>query len=124
MPDLLDLANCDIEEHAPSFNRLILKITTTNVCRLGNVPVDSGGINHHHNNNKHRMAATKHGLDDEPPSAPANSTWCLYNSSCSSLNSVVGVNGSDRERVLFIGFEESWERDMWSAWLTQVIISI
>lgn len=41
----------------------------------------------------------------------------LYNSSFS-INSGVG----DREKVLFIGFEESWERDLWSAWLIQVNI--
>lgn len=31
-----------------------------------------------------------------------------------------GGAGGDREKVLFIGFEESWERDLWSAWLIEV----
>lgn len=112
VPDLLDLTNCDIEEHAPSFNRLILKITTTNVCRID----ISGGYNNNYNNfNNNIVSASK------PPGyseAPGSSSWCLYNS-LSSLNS--GYGGGEREQILFIGFEESWERDMWSAWLTQVI---
>lgn len=44
-----------------------------------------------------------------------NSSWSLGGSSGG------GVACGDREKVLFIGFEESWERDLWSAWLIEVI---
>lgn len=39
----------------------------------------------------------------------------LYSSSCS-----INTGFGDREKILFIGFEESWERDLWSTWLIQV----
>lgn len=43
----------------------------------------------------------------------------LHSSSWSLLGGSSGGCG-DREKVLFIGFEESWERDLWSAWLIEV----
>lgn len=38
------------------------------------------------------------------------------NLNCSSLS----VNAGEREIVLFLGFEESWERDLWSSWMMEV----
>jgi len=38
----------------------------------------------------------------------------IYNSNCSV--------SSNNEKVLFFGFEESWERDLWCNWLHEVII--
>jgi hypothetical protein len=29
-------------------------------------------------------------------------------------------SNSDREVVLYLGFEDSWERDLWSNWLQEV----
>lgn len=43
----------------------------------------------------------------------------VYNSTCS-ISSSNGSNSCDRQKILFFGFEESWERDLWSAWLVKV----
>ncbi|XP_055636065.1 protein phosphatase PHLPP-like protein [Toxorhynchites rutilus septentrionalis] len=43
----------------------------------------------------------------------ADSATHLYNSNAS----VHSIN--ERETVLFLGFEESWERDQWSGWLSE-----
>lgn len=40
----------------------------------------------------------------------------IYNS-CQSLSS---CTAEKEPRVLFLGFNEMWERDLWSSWLTEV----
>lgn len=88
----------NIVEHLPCYNRLILKIESRNCHESG----------------------------EDFSSSKNKSFECLFNSSssCEVYNSSRSVNSmaetSDRERVLFIGFEESWERDLWSSWLIQV----
>lgn len=39
----------------------------------------------------------------------------IYNNS----NSIYSTNGKERA-VFFFGFEDSWERDLWSFWLLEV----
>lgn len=84
----------------PCYNRLILKIES----KIYN---DSGCADNDYNaKNKSVEYLFK-----------SNSNCEVYNSS-RSVNSI--GDAGDRERVLFIGFEESWERDLWSSWLIQV----
>lgn len=90
----------NIVEHLPCYNRLILKIESKN-------DHDSGG-------------------DDFSSKNKSFDYLFKSNSNCEVYNSSRSVNSmgeaSDRERVLFIGFEESWERDLWSSWLIQVCV--
>lgn len=46
----------------------------------------------------------------------------IYNSN-QSLSSSSG-GGEKEPRVLFLGFAEVWERDLWSSWLAEVSIRI
>jgi PH domain/leucine-rich repeat-containing protein phosphatase len=53
-------------------------------------------------------------------SANNSGTTGVYNSNCSVYSSN-NLNGGDgKETVLFLGFQESWERDLWSIWLLEV----
>lgn len=52
-----------------------------------------------------------------PSCLPGN---LVYNSN-QSLSSGSFYGSTEKEpRVLFLGFSEPWERDLWSAWLTEV----
>lgn len=82
-------------EHLPCYNRLILKIESRNFTES----VDD--LNGKRENFEYLFKS--------------NSNCDVYNSSRS-----VHLNGEIGDRVLFIGFEESWERDLWSSWLIQV----
>lgn len=96
-PEVFNLSGYDIVEHAPCYNRLILKILPTKDpgnhvgdiirCNDQNVDIDCADI-------------------------------AYISSSTNSLRHVA----EEREKLLFIGFENSWERDMWSTWLSQVNI--
>lgn len=99
-PEIYDLSTVNIVEHLPCYNRLILKIESKNYHESGHDDFSS--------KNKSFEFLFKR-----------NSSCEVYNSS-RSVNSI-GEAG-DRERVLFIGFEESWERDLWSSWLIQVSV--
>lgn len=39
----------------------------------------------------------------------------IYNS-----NQSLTSSSGEKERVLFLGFTDEWERDLWSSWLTEV----
>lgn len=91
-PEVYELSGADIYEHSPGYNRLIIKIVPKSID----------------NNNG---SSTKENLSKFIDST---STTQLYNSTAS-VHSI-----SDRETVLFLGFEESWERDQWSGWLSEV----
>lgn len=39
----------------------------------------------------------------------------IYNS-----NQSLASSSGEKERVLFLGFTDEWERDLWSSWLTEV----
>lgn len=96
-PEIYDLSTVNIVEHLPCYNRLILKIESRNF------PDCVDDLNGKTDNFEYLFRS--------------NSNCEVYNSS-RSVNST-GEFG-DRERILFIGFEESWERDLWSSWLIQV----
>ncbi|XP_029727244.2 protein phosphatase PHLPP-like protein [Aedes albopictus] len=91
-PEVYELSGADIYEHSPGYNRLIIKIVPKSID----------------NNNG---SSTKENLSRFIDST---STTHLYNSTAS-VHSI-----SDRETVLFLGFEESWERDQWSGWLSEI----
>lgn len=106
MPETYELSGSEIFEQAPQYNRLIIKI----------VPRISDSLN----NTTENLSRNK-------------SVECLSSNSSSATNSLglssninnsnlsVCSNGTvDREVVLFMGFEDSWERDLWSNWLTEV----
>lgn len=117
---MFDLTGFDIVEHSPCYNRLILKIVpSTGGCELD---IDQRVMRHHHqdkmNNNRAGIVECGGGGGSESLSA-FNNSLCSINSSRSS-----NVGGDRDNKVLFIGFEESWERDLWSAWLIQVHINM
>lgn len=174
---MLDLAFCEIIEHAPGYNRLILKIvpTTTTaassilqapgiITSLSSSPVDrfrridaaavdthvdddDGIVDNnistdiHTNNDVQQLAPVSSanrrnssrsddggGSDNSQNSSggdgdgSSSRAWSLSGASSNATASSTAVGASgDREKVLFIGFEESWERDLWSAWLIEVI---
>lgn len=99
MPETFDLSSSEIFEHSPVYNRLIIKI----VPKIN----DSTEI--------------------DCLSLLKKSNECLNNgsstnnkSSNSNLSDCSNGNSSDRNVVLFLGFEDSWERDLWSNWLMEV----
>lgn len=108
MPETYELSGSEIQEHTPVYNRLIIKI----------VPKISECLN---NSSENLLSRNK-------------SVDCL-NSNSSSANSSLGPSNNihdsnlsvnsqgtaaEREVVLFLGFEDSWERDLWSNWLMEV----
>lgn len=98
-PEVYELFGADIFEHAPSHNRLIIKI----------VPK----ANESGNGTRENLTG---GRFIDSSGSSSNSTTHLYNSNASMHSS----SNNDRETVLFLGFEESWERDQWSDWLSEV----
>lgn len=112
LPESYDLASAEIFEHPPVYNRLIIKI----VPKLSD--------NSHNNNNiKENLNRIK--SIDCLNSVNANRKNSAATSLCKSNNNLncsnLSVNAGEREIVLFLGFEESWERDLWSAWMMEVI---
>lgn len=128
-PEVLDLSRFDIVEHSPCYNRLILKIvpsvsgddgsagnsqcprTIQQQSSCSNGTINSIDCCAYSNSRKHGIRCIGSG--------GGTGITAIYNSSCS-VNS--SSSAGDREKVLFIGFEESWERDLWSAWLIEVIV--
>lgn len=90
IPEMFELTGAEIFEHSPNYNRLILKVIPKTTNESPNHLKDDEYLNNNNNNNN------------------------VYNSNCSVYSS------GDREKVLFLGFEESWERDLWSTWLLEV----
>ncbi|XP_058452198.1 protein phosphatase PHLPP-like protein [Malaya genurostris] len=88
-PEVYELAGANIFEHAPGYNRLIIKIVPKST--------ENGSA-----------SKTKENLFTD-----SSTTTHLYHSNAS-IHSI-----NDRDPVLFLGFEESWERDLWSGWLSE-----
>jgi hypothetical protein len=106
MPETFELSGSEIFEHTPVYNRLIIKI----------VPKISDSLN----NTTENLARNKSvECLNSSSSSSANSSnlsgSTIHNSSTLSVSSTV-----EREVVLFFGFEDSWERDLWSNWLMEV----
>lgn len=109
MPEIYELSGSEIFEHSPCYNRLIIKIVPKISDTLNNTAV--AGDNFTQNK-----------------SVECLNTSSMSSSSTSNLsslgghhNSTLSVNSQSSEVVLFLGFEESWERDLWSTWLMEVI---
>lgn len=94
MPEVYDLSSSEIFEHSPVYNRLIIKI----------------------------VPKINDSTEMDCLSLLKKSNECLNNkSSNSNSNLSVCSNGTDRSNVvLFLGFEDSWERDLYSNWLMEV----
>lgn len=91
------------------YNRLIIKI----------VPK----LNDSLHNTKENLCRNK-SVDclNSSSTSSGNSNLSSMSNNAHSSNLSVYSNGDReiREVVLFLGFEESWERDLWSYWLTEV----
>lgn len=109
MPSTFELSGSEIFEHSPCYNRLIIKI----------VPKISDSLN----NTTENLIRNK---SVECINSSTSSSSSSPNSNLSSLgghhNSNLSVCSQSSEVVLFLGFEESWERDLWSSWLMEVIL--
>ena len=107
MPEIYELSGSEIFEHSPCYNRLIIKI----------VPKISDSLN----NTTENLTRNK---SVECLNTSSSSSTSSPNSNLSSLgghhNSNLSVSSQSSEVVLFLGFEESWERDLWSSWLMEV----
>lgn len=107
MPEIYELSGSEILEHSPCYNRLIIKI----------VPKISDSLN----NTTENLTRNK---SVECLNTSSSSSASSPNSNLSSLgghhNSNLSVCSQSSEVVLFLGFEESWERDLWSSWLMEV----
>ena len=108
------------------YNRLIIKIVPKHSDNLNyNINNNNNNINKNNNNNNthenlNRIKSIEclNSMNSKRKNSAATS---MYKSNNNLDNSNSSVNGSDREVVLFFGFEESWERDLWSSWLMEVI---
>lgn len=107
MPEIYELSGSEIFEHSPVYNRLIIKI----------VPKISDSFNNSVENSNHNKSV------ECLNSSISNSS--SQNSNLYSLNgqSNLSVCSQSSDVILFFGFEESWERDLWSNWLMEVRIS-
>lgn len=110
MPEIYELSGSEIFEHSPCYNRLIIKI----------VPKISDSLNNTTENLTRNKSVECLNANSSTSSASSP------NSNLSSLgghhNSNLSVCSQSTEVVLFLGFEESWERDLWSSWLMEVMI--
>jgi hypothetical protein len=107
MPETYELSGSEIFEHTPVYNRLIIKI----------VPKISDSLN----NTTENLSRNKSAECLNSNSSSANSSLG-HSSNIHNSNLSVCSNGTaaEREVVLFLGFEDSWERDLWSNWLMEV----
>lgn len=112
MPETYELSGSEIFEHTPVYNRLIIKI----------VPKISDSLN----NTTENLSRNKSVDCLNSNSSSANSNLSSLSPGLSHINNIgsnlsVCSNGTaEREVVLFLGFEDSWERDLWSNWLMEV----
>lgn len=114
IPETYELSGAEIFEHTPVYNRLIIKIvpklndslhnTKENLCRNKSVDCLNSSIN----NNSSSTSSGNSNLSS------------MSNNAHSNLSVYSNGDRETREVVLFLGFEESWERDLWSYWLTEV----
>jgi hypothetical protein len=109
MPETYELSGSEIFEHTPVYNRLIIKI----------VPKISDSLNNTMENltrNKSAECLNISGGSSSSASSPNSSNLSSGHHNSSNLS----VSSQSSEVVLFLGFEESWERDLWSNWLMEV----
>lgn len=106
------MASAEIFEHTPVFNRLVIKIVPKNSDSVNNTKDNLNRIKSIDNLNRIKSIDNLNTISNCP-----NEDLCANNISSSNLSV---YSTSDREVVLYLGFEESWERDLWSGWLQQV----
>lgn len=109
MPETYELSGSEIFEHTPVYNRLIIKI----------VPKVSDSLN----GTTEKLSRNKSVDCLNSNSSSTNSSSLSQGSNINNSNLSVCSQGTaaEREVVLFLGFEDSWERDLWSNWLMEVI---
>lgn len=106
MPETYELSGSEIFEHTPVYNRLIIKI----------VPKISDSLNNTTENLSRNKSAECLNSNSSSANSSLGQSSMIHNSNLS-----VCSNGTaEREVVLFLGFEDSWERDLWSNWLMEV----
>ena len=111
MPETYELSGSEIFEHTPVYNRLIIKI----------VPKISDSLNNTTENLSRNKSVDC--LNSNSSSGNSNlSSLSNNNTNIHNSNLSVSSHGTaaEREVVLFLGFEDSWERDLWSNWLMEV----
>lgn len=108
MPETYELSGSEIFEHTPVYNRLIIKI----------VPKVSDSLNNTTENLSRNKSVEC--LNSNSSSSALSSLSHTNNIHNSNLSVCSHGTATDREVVLFLGFEDSWERDLWSNWLMEV----
>lgn len=107
MPEIYELSGSEIFEHTPVYNRLIIKI----VPKISDTSL---------NNTAENLIRNKSldCLNSNSSSETSNLSSLSHTNNIHNSNLSVCSNGTaEREVVLFLGFEDSWERDLWSNWL-------
>lgn len=107
MPETYELSGSEIFEHTPVYNRLIIKIVPKNSDSLGESLARNKSVEC---------------LNSASSSGTSNLSSLSNNAVHDSNLSVCSNGTAEREVVLFLGFEDSWERDLWSNWLMEVRI--
>lgn len=112
MPETYELSGSEIFEHTPVYNRLIIKI----------VPKASDNSLNNTSENLIRNKSVDC-LNSSSSSGTSNLSSLSHTNNIHNSNLSVCSNGTatDREVVLFLGFEDSWERDLWSNWLNEQV---
>lgn len=112
MPETYELSGSEIFEHTPVYNRLIIKI----------VPKISDSLNNTTENLSRNKSVECLNSNSSSANSNLSSSLGLNSSNIHNSNLSVCSHGTtaDREVVLFLGFEDSWERDLWSSWLMEV----
>jgi PH domain/leucine-rich repeat-containing protein phosphatase len=106
MPEMYELSNSDIFEHSPVYNRLIIKI----------IPK----ISDRHNNVTELPTRNESCSSSEYLSNKYGKSGGNLNNMGIHHNSNLSISSQSSEVVLFFGFQDSWERDLWSNWLIEV----
>lgn len=133
--DVINLANANILEHTPTYNRLIIKI----VPNVSNHAVSQEQQKQQQVNGSSTVVLSKALVHVESSTSVDCTTIIstngngrnnteMSNKNCNnnelnfynSHDSVHSTIEKETSSALFFGFEDSWERDLWSAWLHEV----
>lgn len=111
MPETYELSGSETFEHPPVYNRLIIKI----------VPKISDSLNNTTENlSRNKSVECLNSNSSSSANSNLSSLGHSPNTVHNSNLSVCSHGTAEREVVLFLGFEDSWERDLWSNWLMEV----
>lgn len=120
--DVFSLAGAQILEHTPTNNRLIIKVVP-NGCKTpaahAAAPLQEHGAEALSKSSIESTSATI-----AAPWSVAGCSTAQNNAESNFYNSHDSVHSTIEKEtssaVLFFGFEDSWERDLWSDWLHEV----